>query len=88
MHIFPSNPKVRAQWVKFVRIYRPDFVNTACSALCSVHFEESCLTRLRLSALQDNDSNESETSATSTSQKPREKTCFNQRIASEHLNGK
>ena len=73
MHSFPSDPKVRAQWVKFVRIHRPDFVDTAYSALCSVRFEESCLTRLRLSALQVNDGNESETSATSTSQKPREK---------------
>ena len=82
MHIFPSNPKVRAQWVKFVRIHRPDFVDTEYSALCSVHFEESCFTRLRLSALQVNDGDKSETSATSTStstlvtstsQKPREK---------------
>ena len=35
MHSFPSNPKVRAQWVKFVRTHRPYFVNTAYSALCS-----------------------------------------------------
>ena len=36
-------------------------------------FEESCFTRLRLSALQANDGDESETSATLASQKPREK---------------
>ena len=51
MHIFPKNEKVRAQWVKFVRTHRPDFQPTDYSYLCSLHFNESCFTRVRLSAL-------------------------------------
>ena len=73
MHIFPRNPKVRTQWLKFVRVHRPDFVDTAYSALCSVHFEESCFTRLKLSVLQVDNDDESETGETSAGNKPREK---------------
>ena len=67
MHIFPRNPKVRAQWLKFVRVHRPDFVDTACSAL------ESCFRRLRLSVVQGDSDDESETGETSAGNKPREK---------------
>ena len=44
MHQFPSDPKVRQQWVKFVQRHRVDFgepVNKY-AALCSAHFEPSC----------------------------------------------
>lgn len=44
MHQFPSDPKVRAEWVKFVQRHRVDFgepVNKH-AALCSAHFEPSC----------------------------------------------
>ena len=44
MHEFPSDPEIRAQWVKFVQRYRVDFgepVNKYAS-LCSAHFEPSC----------------------------------------------
>ncbi|KAL9970830.1 hypothetical protein ACROYT_G023277 [Oculina patagonica] len=44
MHQFPTDAKVRAQWVKFVQRHRVDFgepVNKH-SALCSAHFEPSC----------------------------------------------
>ena len=44
---FPTDPIVRAQWVRFV--HRVDFgepVNQYAS-LCSAHFEESCFTRNR-----------------------------------------
>ena len=51
MHIFPKNEKVRAQWVKFVRTHSPDWEPTEYSYLCSLHFKESCFTRLRLSTL-------------------------------------
>ena len=49
MHQFPTDPVVRAQWVRFVQKHRVDFgepVNKyAC--LCSAHFEESSFTRNR-----------------------------------------
>ena len=44
MHQFPSDPKVRAQWLKFVQRHRVDFgepVNKH-AALCSAHFEPRC----------------------------------------------
>ena len=44
MHQFPSDPKVRAEWVKFVQRHRVDFgepVNKH-AALCSANFEPSC----------------------------------------------
>lgn len=44
MHQFPSDPKVRAEWLKFVQQNRVDFgepVNKH-AALCSAHFEPSC----------------------------------------------
>ena len=49
MHQFPTDPIVRAQWVRFVQKHRVDFgepVNQYAS-LCSAHFEESCFTRNR-----------------------------------------
>ena len=49
MHQFPTDPVVRAQWVRFVQKHRVDFgepVNKYAS-LCSAHFEESCFTRNR-----------------------------------------
>ena len=49
MHQFPTDPVVRAQWVRFVQKHRVDFgepVNQYAS-LCSAHFEESCFTRNR-----------------------------------------
>ena len=69
MHVFPKNDKVRATWTKFVWTHRPEFQPTGSSTLCSVHFHESCFTRLRLSAVQA-DTSESEDSG---STKPREK---------------
>ena len=44
-HLFPSNEKVREQWVKFVRKYRPDFLPKKTSVLCSIHFTPDCFTR-------------------------------------------
>ena len=58
MHIFPKNEKVRAQWVKFVRTHRPDWEPTEYSYLCSLHFNESCFTRLRLSTLMPAETSE------------------------------
>ena len=49
MHQFPTDPVVRAQWVRFVQKHRVDFsepVNKYAS-LCSAHFEGSCFTRNR-----------------------------------------
>lgn len=49
MHQFPTNPVVRAQWVRFVQRHRIDFgepVNKYAS-LCSAHFDEACFTRDR-----------------------------------------
>ncbi|XP_068711881.1 uncharacterized protein [Montipora foliosa] len=43
MHYFPSNESLRQKWIRFVRIHRKDFVPNKSSALCSVHFDESCL---------------------------------------------
>lgn len=43
MHHFPFNPKIRAQWVKFVKCHRVDFgepINKYAS-LCLAHFEPS-----------------------------------------------
>ena len=40
MHLFPTEPKCRAQWIKFVQRHRVDFgepINQYAS-LCSVHF--------------------------------------------------
>ena len=46
MHQFPTDPVVRAKWVKFVQRHRADFKEpvSKSAALCSVHFEESCYT--------------------------------------------
>ena len=44
MHQFPSDPKGRAEWLKFVQRHRVDFgepVNKH-AALFSAHFEPSC----------------------------------------------
>ena len=44
MHLFPTEPKCRAQWIKFVQRHRVDFgepINRYAS-LCSAHFEPSC----------------------------------------------
>ena len=75
IHTFPKNEKVRAQWVKFVRTHRPDFQPTDYSYLCSLHFNESCFTRLRLSALiPTNTSEESgDNSKESSNKAPKEK---------------
>ena len=58
MHIFPQNEKVRAQWVKFVRTHRPNWEPTEYSYLCSLHFNESFFTRLRLSTLMPAETSE------------------------------
>ena len=44
MHTFPTEPKVRAKWVKFVQKHRFDFGEPASryAALCSAHFERHC----------------------------------------------
>ena len=75
MHTFPKNEKVRDQWVKFVNVHRPDWKPTSSSALCSVHFHESCFTRLKLSRLLPaNTSDENSISSEeSSSTKPKEK---------------
>ena len=44
-HLFPSDEKVREQWLKFVHKHRPDFVPTKTSVLCSIHFTLDCFTR-------------------------------------------
>ncbi|CAH3045932.1 unnamed protein product [Porites lobata] len=44
MHLFPTEPKCRAQWIKFVQRHRVDFgepINQYAS-LCWAHFEPSC----------------------------------------------
>jgi len=45
MHLFPSDEKVREQWLKFVHKHRPDFVPMKTSVLCSIHFTPDCFTR-------------------------------------------
>ena len=44
MHTFPTEPKVRAKWVKFVQKHRIDFGEPVSryAALCSAHFEKHC----------------------------------------------
>lgn len=59
MHVFPRDKKVWDQWVKFVRVHRPDWQPSEFSALCSLHFEETCYTRLKLSSLMPSDGGES-----------------------------
>ena len=41
-HLFPSEPSVRAQWVKFVRQHRVDFNEPVgkFASVCSAHFEQ------------------------------------------------
>ena len=58
MHAFPRDKRVRTQWVKFVRVQRPDFQPSEFSALCSLHFEETRYTRLKLSLLMPADGSE------------------------------
>jgi len=44
MHLFPTEPQCRAQWIKFVQRHRVDFgepINQYAS-LCSAHFDPSC----------------------------------------------
>lgn len=74
-HLFPKNEKVRDQWVKFVNVHRPDWKPSSHSTLCSLHFHESCFTRLKLSRLlpaKTSDEN-SMSSEESSSTKPKEK---------------
>lgn len=52
MHVFPKNELVKRQWTNFVRRHRFYFSPTASSALCSVHFEPNCYTRLSMAVLQ------------------------------------
>ena len=44
MHTFPTEPKVRAKWVKFVRNHHIDFGKRVSkyAELCSAHFEKHC----------------------------------------------
>ena len=42
MHYFPSDESAKQSWIKFVRRHRKDFIPSKSSALCSVHFEDSC----------------------------------------------
>ena len=44
MHLFPTEPKCRAQWIKFVQRHRVDFGETInqYASLCSAYFEPSC----------------------------------------------
>ena len=46
MHQFPTEPVVRAQWVRFVQRHRVDFAEPVnkYACLCSAHFEEDCFT--------------------------------------------
>ena len=75
MHIFPKNEKIRDQWVKFVNVHRPNWKPTSHSTLCSVHFHESCFTRLKLSRLLPANTcdENSISSEESSSTKPKEK---------------
>ena len=52
-HLFPSEPSVRAHWVKFVRRHRFDFREPVgkSASLCSAHFEQSCFTNSLASSL-------------------------------------
>ena len=52
-HLFPSEPSVSAQCVKFVRRHRVDFGEPVgkFASLCSAHFEQSCFTNSLASSL-------------------------------------
>ena len=55
MHQFPKDPKIRAQWVKFVQRHRVDFGEPVPkhASLCSAHFEPGCYpTRLSLEGME------------------------------------
>ena len=44
MHTFPTEPTLKAKWIKFVQKHRVDFGETVSkfAALCSAHFEKEC----------------------------------------------
>lgn len=44
MFNFPTEPTLRAKWIKFVQRHRVDFAEPVSqhAALCSAHFESSC----------------------------------------------
>ena len=54
MHLFPSDPTVRAKWVKFVQRHRVDFKEPIgkYTSLCSAHFEQSCFENSLASSLE------------------------------------
>ena len=45
MHKFPKDEPWRSGWTRFVQRYRPDFVPSDTSTLCSIHFEISSFER-------------------------------------------
>ena len=53
MHYFPKDETLRQKWTQFVRIHRKDFVPTKSSALCSVHFDETCFHSKSIAALDE-----------------------------------
>ena len=48
MHNFPRDDVLRQKWTRFVRRHHKDFTPSKSSALCSVHFEDSCYEHLPL----------------------------------------
>ena len=48
MHRFPTEPSIRQQWVRFVKMHRVDFNPSNYSSriyLCSAHFEPNCYSK-------------------------------------------
>ena len=45
-HRFPSDKVLCQKWTSFVRKHRPNFKPSKHSALCSAHFEPTCLTQV------------------------------------------
>ena len=54
MHLFPTEPTVRAKWLKFVRRHRVNFGEpiNKYGSLCLAHFEPSCFENSLASSME------------------------------------
>uniref|UniRef100_A0A3B3CHQ8 THAP domain-containing protein 1 n=1 Tax=Oryzias melastigma TaxID=30732 RepID=A0A3B3CHQ8_ORYME len=43
VHVFPKNPVLRRQWIRFVEVKRANFKLTENSVICGAHFEKECM---------------------------------------------
>uniref|UniRef100_A0A3B3CPX6 THAP domain-containing protein 1 n=1 Tax=Oryzias melastigma TaxID=30732 RepID=A0A3B3CPX6_ORYME len=43
VHVFPKNPVLRRQWIRFVEVKRANFKLTKNSVICGAHFEKECM---------------------------------------------